>query len=64
MSDVTHGLCKKCSQMQPIIWSGFVQETISGTLSRRFEGMEAKCEVCNFEIARLGRLDPVRDIAP
>jgi len=54
--DATHGYCRKCSEVQPVIWNHFRRETYVGTdLVRTFTGMCAECEVCGFEVAQLGQ---------
>lgn len=54
-NDATHAYCRKCSNVQPILWSHFTEVIMIGiTPQRTFEGMEAKCEVCGFEIAKIG----------
>ena len=62
MTTATHGYCKKCVEVQPVLWAHFTSLTIQGTLSRQFEGMEATCEVCGFEIAKFGQLGPTQDL--
>lgn len=62
MTTATHSYCKKCSEVQPVLWTHFTSITIQGALSRQFEGMEAVCEVCGFEIGKFGQLSPVQDL--
>jgi len=58
-NDATHAFCKKCSEVQPILWQSFKSITVQGDKSREFTGMDATCEVCGFEIAKVGSLGPV-----
>jgi len=50
----THGYCRKCAEVQPLIWRHFKEVTMVETVLT-FEGMEANCEVCDFSIAKLGQ---------
>ena len=60
--DASHAYCKKCSTVQPVLWTPFDSVTIVVPYSRRFIGMEAVCEVCEFLIAKIGRLEPVKEL--
>lgn len=56
MSDeATHVFCRKCSDVQPVKWDRFHEVTLFNPRKQRvFHGFAAICEVCGFEIARIG----------
>jgi ribosomal protein L37E len=56
----THGFCRKCNEVQPLDWAHFkqVRPLVSqrGIGAKCFEGMEAKCAVCGFDVCQVGRV--------
>jgi len=61
-SIATHGFCKKCSEVQPILWENFKLVTIDINKKRSFTGMEAVCEVCGFIVAKVGSLSLIENL--
>lgn len=57
MSNVTHGKCPACNSYQPIIWRAVhIEEIHDNGRAGVFDGMNAECRRCNFEIASLGSI--------
>lgn len=58
MTDVTHAFCRKCNEVQPVTWRRFKQvvPALDCSSGRVFEGMEAACDICNYEVAKLGSI--------
>lgn len=55
MSSVTHGKCPACNSYQSLVWHHVHIEEVSGAdVVGVFDGMNAECRRCKFEIASLG----------
>jgi hypothetical protein len=57
MSSVTHGKCPACNSYQPILWHKVhIEEIKANGQVGIFDGMNAECRRCKFEIASLGTI--------
>jgi hypothetical protein len=57
MSEVTHGKCPACRSYEPIIWNRIhIEEVHVDGKVGVFDGMDARCRRCDFEIASLGTI--------
>jgi len=55
MATATHAFCPRCNQFEPMIWTNVIiaEVHVDGRIGR-FEGLELKCRVCQFEITKVG----------